>query len=317
MAYDPWLEIDASALRDNTRRVAGLSGGRPILAVVKNNAYGLGLEQTASLLEREAAIAGFAVVKPDAALSLKTVGIRKPVLLMGIADDEQSVELARRGIDLSFYTDGAGDRAARLARALGGPVPGQLYLDTGMGRMGMPHYRALPWIRSLASAGTLRIRGTFMAFTEDSDFDLEQLDRFQALISQARSDGIDLGTLHAASSNGVYHLPDAHLDQVRPGIALFGAYPSRPDEEREKQPLRPAVRLRARVVRTQRLRPGDGVSYGRNYVAERPTWTATLPVGTPMATPRRGERGPGPDRGPSLPGHRCGERQSLHRGSGR
>ncbi len=66
---------------------------------------------------------------------------------------------------------------------------------------------------------------------------------------------------------------------VRPGIALWGGYPSRPDEERRLSTLHTAFRLRARVVRVQRLRAGDSVSYGRRYVASRPTWIATLPVG--------------------------------------
>ena len=142
----------------------------------------------------------------------------------------------------------------------------------------MPYHRARDWVRELASDPRTLVRGMYMAFTE-SDFDAEQLNRFDGLISDAREDAIDLGRLHAASSNGVFHLPEAHLDMVRPGIALYGSYPSRPDEERAMSELRPACRLKARVVRVARLRPGDSVSYGRSYVAERAVWTATIPAG--------------------------------------
>jgi alanine racemase len=62
-------------------------------------------------------------------------------------------------------------------------------------------------------------------------------------------------------------------------MALYGGYPDRFDEERMIAELRPAFRLRARVVRTDRLRPGDGVSYGRQYIATKPTWNATIPLG--------------------------------------
>ncbi|MDH3440206.1 MAG: alanine racemase, partial [Gammaproteobacteria bacterium] len=79
---------------------------------------------------------------------------------------------------------------------------------------------------------------------------------------------------------------DAHLDQVRPGIALFGAYPSDHESESKIAPLMPAFNLRARVVRVERLRPGDSVSYGRNYVADKPTWTATIPTGHTDGYPR-------------------------------
>ena len=149
---------------------------------------------------------------------------------------------------------------AALSKKAQHPIRAHLYLDTGLGRMGMPYHRALPWIAELAARKDLVVAGTFMAFTEETDFDREQLLRFRHLVEQAQARGINLGRLHAASSNGVFHLPGARLDAVRPGIALYGGYPSRPEEERSKAELRPALRLRAGVVRVERLRPGDSAS---------------------------------------------------------
>ena len=277
--YDPWIEIDPSALRHNVREVTRLSGGRPILAVVKNNAYGLGLTIVGRILEPMSEIAGFAVVKTSAAIALRDSGVRKPILLLGMFPDADGPELVARDITLSLYTDDASDRVGHLAVRTAHPVNVHLYIDTGMGRMGIAYHRALPWIGELAGRDDLRITGMYMAFTESTDFDHEQLDRFNTLVTQARRRGVELGRLHAASSNGVFHLPNARLDMVRPGIALWGGYPSHPDIERGMSILHPAFRLRARVVRVEQLRPGDGVSYGRRYVAERPTWIATLPVG--------------------------------------
>jgi len=277
--FDPWVEVDPKQLDHNIAQVSRLTNGRPILAVVKNNAYGLELALTAHLLEPHPEIAGFAVVKAEAAVALRDAGIRKPILLMGMASDEEGRELVARGVELSLYTDDAARRVKALSSSADAPIDVQLYLDTGMGRMGMPYHRALPWARELSTRGDVRVRGTFMAFTEESDFDPEQLRRFVELAQTATEQGMSLGPLHAAASNGVFHLPPSHLDLVRPGIALYGAYPSRPAEERQKAELVPAFRLRARVVRVERLRTGDGVSYGRNYVAEKPTWVATLPAG--------------------------------------
>ena len=130
----------------------------------------------------------------------------------------------------------------------------------------------------VTASNAVEIVGTFMAFTEESDFDPEQLRRFLELATEAKERGIGLGRLHAASSNGVYHMPEAHLDLVRPGIALYGAYPSKPDEEKAIAELTPAFALRVGVVRVEQLRKGDSVSYGRNYVAEKPTWAATLAI---------------------------------------
>ena len=288
--FDPWIEVDPEAFTHNVGVVSHLSGGRPILAVIKNNGYGLGLTTAARILESREEIAGFAVVKVAAALELREAGIRKPILLMGLFGDTDGAELVARGIHLALTTEDAAGRVERASRAAGRPARGHIYLDTGMSRMGMPYHRALPWIRGLARSD-VSIDGTFMAFTEETEFDREQLRRFLEVTSAAREAGVPLGALHAASSNGVYHLPDAHLDLVRPGIALFGAYPSRPDEERAKGLLTPTVRLRARVVRVERLRTGDGVSYGHAYVADRPVWIATLPVGHTDGLPREAVNG--------------------------
>ena len=285
--FDPWIEVDAASLRYNVGQVARLTGGRPILAVVKNNAYGLGLVRTSRILEPLAEIAGFAVVKAEAANALRDAGIEKPVLLMGMCTLEDGHELVARGVQLSLYTEGAEERLAALAGKSGKPIQAQFYLDTGLGRMGMPYHRALPWLESLAGREDLEVRGTFMGFTEETDFDREQLARFESLAAQARDRGVELGSLHAASSNAVFHLASAHLDLVRPGIALYGAYPSRPDEEKAKAELRPAVRLRARVVRVVHLRRGDSAGYGRLYVADKPTWLATVPAGHTDGVPRK------------------------------
>jgi alanine racemase len=131
----------------------------------------------------------------------------------------------------------------------------------------------------------------FTAFTEEPDFDPKQLRRLRNLAAAARARGARVGRLHAASSHGVFNFPDAHLDLVRPGIGLFGAYPTDAGGERAIAELRCAVRLRARVVRVERLRPGDSVSYGRHYVADRPVWTATLPVGHTDGYPRQAVEG--------------------------
>lgn len=284
--FDPWVEVSAQNLRHNVAQVHRLAGGRPILAVVKNNAYGLDLLTAARLLEPLDPILGFAVVKTEAAVALKEAGVAKPVLHMGLASEADGIAMARLGVRPSLYTEAAVERAAAMAEAVGGPVPAHAYLDTGMGRMGMPYYRALPWLEALAEAGTVALEGTYMAFTEDPDFDPEQLSRFLDVAARARERGIEPGALHAASSSGVFELPDAHLDLVRPGIALWGGYPNDPGAQRPKAELRCAFRLRARVVRVERLRPGDSVSYGRNYVAEAPTWIATIPAGHTDGMPR-------------------------------
>lgn len=285
--FDPWIEVDPAALGHNVAEVRRITHGRPILAVIKNNAYGLGLTLAARLLEPLPEIAAFAVVKTEAALALREAGIEKPIHLMGRFPVSMAEEMARRRIQPCLLDEDALEAVEPMARVFGAPVPVQIYLDTGMSRMGMPYHRALPWIESLARSGKVEIRGIFMGFTEEPEFDAEQLKRFLWVANRASEAGLGLGVLHAASSSAVFELPAAHLDMVRPGMALYGGYPNDPVEQQKKGDLRCSVRLKARVVRVERLRAGDSVSYGRNYIAGEPVWVATIPVGHADGYPRR------------------------------
>ena len=284
--FDPWLEIDSAALRKNVTVVSGLANNRPVLAVIKNNAYGLGLTTVASVLDPMPQVKGFAVVKAEAAIALRDAGIRKPVLLMGLISDQDGEELVRRDIQLSICTDDSGARIVRAAKKAGRAATAHIYLDTGMSRMGIPYHRAMPVLEELRGLD-INVEGTFTGFTEESDFDREQLGRFVDITDKARANGVKLGSLHAASSHAVFNYADSHLDQVRPGIALFGAYPSDFESERAIATLTPAVQMKARVVRVEQLRTGDSVSYGRNFVADKATWIATVPAGHTDGMPRK------------------------------
>jgi len=290
-SFEPWIEIDAAALKYNVKQIAALSGNRQILAVIKNNAYGLGTVEIAKILNGFPEIMGFAVVKTEACIKIRDAGIKKPVLLMALANDKDELELVSKDIQLSIYTDDAKKRMEKLASRLQKPINVHLYLDTGMSRMGMPYHRAYKWMQSLASSKSVNIIGTFMGFTEEPDYDKEQLKRFTDLANKADQNGVSLGKLHAASSNAVYHFPESHLDFVRPGIAIYGAYPSYAEEESKKGQLKPAYSLKTRVVRVEKLRAGDSVSYGRNYVADKPTWVATMPIGHSDGYPRESVAG--------------------------
>jgi alanine racemase len=284
--FEPWLQIDPLAAAANAREIARLSAGRPVMAVVKNNAYGLGIEVMGPVLRDIAEVSACAVVTPQAAHQLADADLGKPILLMARVDDAEAEDLVRRGVRLATADESAADQIRRLAGRVGEPIRVHAYLDTGMSRLGVPFRRATDFLVDLGGSGAARIEGTFMGFAEEDEFDAVQLGRFIEVKEGVASAGVDCGRFHAASSHALFFRPEAHLDMVRPGLAVFGAYP---DGSREVglADLVPAFRLRARVARVTRLETGDGVSYGQNYVAERPTWVATLPVGHADGYPRR------------------------------
>ncbi|MGH9204299.1 MAG: alanine racemase, partial [Vicinamibacterales bacterium] len=213
--YDPWLEIDAEAFRHNVREVSRLAGGRPILAVVKNNGYGLGDTLVGPLLSSCAEVHGIACVRPSEALAMRSAGVRKPILMMSEVGEEEAVELVAHSVTLSCWLDDSGIRLDRVAKRARKPVAVHLFLDTGLNREGMPYRRAWPWIEDLAKRPAIRIDGTCHMFVHQVEFDRVQHRRFLDVTEVARSRGVKLGTLHAAPSYELFYLPESHLDMVR------------------------------------------------------------------------------------------------------
>jgi len=289
-SYDPWVEIHPQNLRHNVAEIHRRVGGRPILAVIKNNGYGLGVVNVARLLEPAPSVAGLAVVKLHEAIALRDAGIRRPILLMGPTDERELEEAVHRDIMPMVYTE-VGLLLDRIANRRQKPVPLHVCVDTGIGRVGVPHTRATPLLRDLAGRKSVDLQGVMMTFTEDPEFDKEQLRRFQALCDLLESDGVRLGRRHAASSFGLFQRPDAFLDMVRPGMAVFGVYPEPAFRAAGVLDLRPALALRARVIYVKQLQPGESAGYNRAYISRDPVWVATLPVGHADGLPREAARG--------------------------
>ena len=222
-SFDPWIEVDASMLRRNVAEVSRRAGGRPILAVIKNNGYGLGVVNVARAFEQLDQIAGFAVVKLHEAITLRDAGIAKPILLLGPFAPGELRDIAARRIMPIVYQP-IGDTLDRVAAQLQHPVKMHICVDTGIGRVGVPFRQAAALIKDLASRRSAAIEGTMMTFTEDPEFDPEQLRRFESLCRDLEHDGVKVGRRHAASSFALFQRPDSFLDMVRPGMALYGIY---------------------------------------------------------------------------------------------
>jgi alanine racemase len=289
-SFDPWVEIREDHLRHNVAEIHRRAGGRPILAVIKNNGYGLGVVAAARAIEGESAVAGFAVVKLHEAATLREGGVRKPVLCMGPLGESDLDDAAARDIQPMVYTP-IGPTLERIAARRGRPVSIHCCVDTGIGRVGVPYREAAPLLRDLAHRRGVRIEGTMMTFTEDPEFDQEQLRRFEALCGGLVAEGVALGRRHAASSFALFQNEGAFLDMVRPGMAIYGVYSEPAFRGQGVMDLRPAVALRARVAYVKQLRAGDSAGYNRAYVAREDVWVATLPVGHADGLPRAAAKG--------------------------
>ncbi len=289
-SFDPWVEVHAENLRHNVRVVSRRAGARPILAVAKNNGYGLGVVNVGRAFEPLPEVAGLAVVKLAEAISLRDAGVKKPILLLGPLEASELQEALARGITPMVYT-AMGDELERAAKGLGRPVAIQICVDTGIGRVGVAHREAAALIQDLASRRSVRVDGVLMTFAEDPEFDKEQLRRFLDLTDALTKKGLKLGRRHAASSFALFQHEDSFLDMVRPGMALYGIYSEAKFRTLGILDLRPAVALRCRVAYVKQLRAGDSAGYERAYRAKQDVWVATLPVGHADGLPRVAAKG--------------------------
>jgi alanine racemase len=288
--FDPWVEVHTANLRQNAAEVARLTK-RPVLAVIKNNGYGLGVVSSAKALEPVSSIYGFAVVKLQEALDLRAQGIKKPVLLMAPFDAADLALAVSNDVMPMVYTP-IGDLLDREAQRAGRPINIHVCVDTGIGRVGVPHAQAAALIRDLAARKGVSIQGTMMTFTEDLEFDREQQRRFAQLTTELKGAGLTIGRLHAASTYTLFqHGEETFFDMSRVGMALLGIYPDAKFRALKRLTLRPAVGLRVRVAYVKPLAAGASAGYERAFVAKKDTWIATLPVGHADGWPRIAAKG--------------------------
>lgn len=278
--FDPWIEINLSNLAWNLSEIRRRVGSRPVMAVIKANAYGHGLVGIARALEGQN-VKHFAVGKVVEAVALRENGIGGTVLNFGPFSQDEADQLVRHDISQSVYSE-AVEMLARSARGQGKQAKVHIKVDTGLGRVGVPYHEAPSYIERIASLPEIAIEGIFTTLTEEPDFDRVQLDRLIRVCDATEGKGISVGVRHAASSLAISTFPDSFLDMVRPGNAIYGLEPL------ANMDLKPVMSVKTRVIYVKRLRPGDSVSYHRLFTAERETLVATLPLGYSDGCPPQG-----------------------------
>jgi alanine racemase len=294
-----WAEIDLDAVADNVRLLKSQANGAALLAVVKANAYGHG----AVAVARAALAAGadrLGVICVDEGEQLRRAGITAPILVMGHTPAEE----ARRLVDLSLTPSVVSREVAlalaRLASERGIEVAVHLKVDTGLNRYGLPPSEAADlgrWLRDLAG---VQVEGLFTHFASadegDKSHTLEQHRLFLSVAEQL--DWVPIR--HVSNTATLLDMPDMSLEMVRPGLGIYGCYPS--SQVNRSLPVRPALSLKSRVARLTSLAPGESVSYGRIWRASRPSLIGLVLCGYADGLPRalsnrgsalvRGQRAP-------------------------
>jgi alanine racemase len=279
-------EVDLGAIQRNFVRVRGAVGsGVAVWGVVKADAYGHGAVPVAQALEP--LCNALAVSLVEEGMELRAAGVRAPVVVLGAYYGGQHAEVLADRLTPVVYDLGELERFAEAAARRGRRADVHVKVDTGMSRLGIATKDVPRLLARLRDLSSLRLAGLCTHFASadlpEAAPTMDALSKFQEVLDLARAAGFTGLVNHAANSAAAVRFAAARFDAVRPGLALYGAMPSR---HVSLPSLEPALRLTTRIMTIHDLPPGTTVSYGGTWTAARPSRVATLPVGYADGYPR-------------------------------
>lgn len=258
-----------------------------IMPAVKANGYGHGAIQVSQAC-LEAGVEVLCVSSIEEGVELREAAIDAPILILGCSSISAAKPIVDYNIistvcDLSFA-----QALSDAALANGVKAPVHVKIDTGMGRIGIPIAGSVEFFESLSKFPGLSIEGVFTHFPsadeEDRAFTLTQIEAFSIIIGKLQNRGIHITLAHASNSAGILGYQEADFDAVRPGIMIYGLYPS-PSTPRSI-PLREVLTLKTQIVFLKTEQTGTPISYGRTHILKRESKVATIPIGYADGYPR-------------------------------
>ena len=286
-----WAEINLNNLDFNIKNIKAKIGQRELIGVIKADAYGHGSIKVAEVL-RENGCKTFAVATLHEAITLRDAGAKEEIIILGLTPSIYADTLVTYDLTpvVCDYENAAAIDAQ--ARAAGKTIQGLIAVDTGMGRIGYladEIDEAVQDIKKIASLSNFKIKGMFShmstADAADKTFSHLQEEKYNKFYKAVVSAGIDIPMRTLANSASIMELPTVHFDACRPGIILYGCYPS--DEvDINKLAIKPVMSVKANIIHLKDVPEGFSVGYGRKFISERPSKIATLALGYADGYPR-------------------------------
>ena len=291
-----WLEISRGALQHNVATLRQrLSPGTSLLAVIKANAYGHGMQVVAQSIANH--VDWFGVNSLDEALDLlgdenaaRQGAASLPVLIMGYTPHNRADEVVRHGFRQVVFDQASAECLAQRAAAQNMTAAVHVKIETGTYRLGVEVREAVAFLRHLQSLPNLEVEGIYTHFataedTADDSYLQLQRRRFADVQAALADEGMRVPFQHMAASAAAMVEPAAHGSLVRFGIGLYGLWPSLDTKiamtERSERPLslRPVMQWKTRIVHIQHVARGETVGYGRTHRTRRDSAIAVIPVG--------------------------------------
>ena len=282
--FSSYVEISLDNLIHNLNQVKNSTpDSMAIMAVVKDNAYGCGSVMVARALEAHN-VHFFAVANAGEARTLRTAGIRSPILIMGACGTED----VRWGANANvrFALNDLADLG--VWNSLGCPILFHIDIDTGMGRLGITPSETSTLISTLKTSPNLICEGmyTHLANADNPDTGTisRQLANFRKVLNVLSENAMAPRLIHYGNSAAIMRYPLEECTMVRPGIALYGCKPD-PGQDFALD-LKPVLSLKSHVVKMKRVAAGTPISYGSTYVTSMETTIATIAMGYGQGLPR-------------------------------
>ncbi|MBX4258693.1 alanine racemase [Clostridium estertheticum] len=277
-----WAEVDLDKLAHNMREIRRVTKSKKIMAVVKADAYGHGAVDVAPVLLENGADS-LAVAMLSEAMELRRSGIECPIMILGFTPPELIDNLLKYNIEQTVFSYEFAKQLSKMAQDENKIARIHIALDTGMGRIGfLPSDESVQEVYKISLLPNVIIEGIFCHFStadeKDKTYTNIQVKKFDEFYKKLEAKKVYINTRHIANSAAIIDLPEIHYEAVRPGIIIYGYYPS--DEvNKEKLDLLPAMTLKTNVVHIKTLPPGEYVGYGREYKTDKESVIATLPIG--------------------------------------
>ena len=274
-----WLEVNLAAIRRNIQRIGKLTG-RPVMAVVKANAYGHGLFDVAKAAEK-AGIARLCVARLEEAVALRDAGIHSPILVLGYTSPLDVPKAMQHSISLALFNPEMAPKYEEAARHGKGKLNVHIKVDTGMGRLGVFPAGAADFVANVTKMDNITVEGLFTHFASADEPNKpttgEQISIFEKVIEELRSVGIRPQIIHAANSAATINYPKTWYDAVRPGIAIYGLHPS--PESPLPADFEPALTWKTRLTSVKTMLAGSGISYNHRYITQKEESIGATAVG--------------------------------------
>jgi alanine racemase len=275
------VEVNLSRLTTNYEAIRRHVAPATVMPILKANAYGHGLVEVARHMESLGApYLGVAYVEEG--ILLREAGVKTPVLVMGGIIGNQIPLFLRHDLTLTASSVEKLGQIEDTAREMGVRAKIHLKIDTGMERVGIHYFSAESLLDAALGAAHCDVEGIFSHFANadaaDQSYSRLQLERFEEVLGFYERRGLPPPRLrHMANSAAILGLPASHYDMVRPGILLYGVYPS-PETPRTVA-VSPALSWKSRVVYFKVVPPHHPVSYGSTWQSDHPVRLVTVPVG--------------------------------------